>query len=327
MSKKKKTEEVSSFEELMMSAKMKESSMQLLEERERTGWKNLIQKKCPVYLHLPLFVLVSNWFEKQVTSSVKHYYLTVEPHVVYKTNQLLPVANKDVLPALQNGNVIYQFSCHCDSRYVGRTPQRLQYGIKQHVPKSIRYGTSSPKRHLPIRKWKYSTKSTTQIQSLTHDSVIGLYLLRRNSVCAQHYDESMFSILVKGRSLFHLSALEATFIKTSNPFINPLQTKRIRLEPRNSACFRLVVNLLRTASLSRSLVLCQSQLGFFYKYSAFSVLSKSPFRRSFLISVRRENEHSTQKNYTAYIAWKWKNRILWRKMLTKSNPNQPKLVK
>ena len=202
-----------------------------------------------------------------------------------------------MLPALQNGNVIYQFSCHCDSRYVGRTPQRLQYGIKQHVPKSIRYGTSSPKRHLPIRKWKYSTKSTTQIQSLTHDSVIGLYLLRRNSVCAQHYDESMFSILVKGRSLFHLSALEATFIKTSNPFINPLQTKRIRLEPRNSACFRLVVNLLRTASLSRSLVLCQSQLGFFYKYSAFSVLSKSPFRRSFLISVRRK-------------AWKEMNTLL-----------------
>ena len=63
----------------------------------------------------------------------------------YKTNQLLPVANKDVLPALQNRNVIYQFSCHCDSRYVGRTSQRLQDRIKQHVPKSIRYGTSSPK--------------------------------------------------------------------------------------------------------------------------------------------------------------------------------------
>ena len=127
-----------------------------------------------------------------------------------------PVANKDVLYALQNSNVIYQFSCHCDSRYVGRTSQSLQDRIKQHVPKSIRYGISSPKRDLPIRKCKYSTKSTTQIQFLMHGSAIRLHLLR-NPTCVQDYDDSMFSILEKGRSPFHLSALEATFIKTSNP--------------------------------------------------------------------------------------------------------------
>ena len=114
-------------------------------------------KECPVYLHLPWLSPVSNRFEKQVTSFVKHCYLAVEPHVVYKINQLLPVANKDVLPALQNSNVIYQFSCHCDSWYVGHTSQTLQDRIKQHVPKSIRYGTSSPKCDLPIHKCKYST--------------------------------------------------------------------------------------------------------------------------------------------------------------------------
>ena len=160
-------------------------------------------EKCADYLHLSWLGPVSNRFEKQVTFSVKHFYLTVEPHVVYKTNQLLPVANKDVLPALQNSNVIYQFLCHCDNRYVGRTSQRLQDRIGQDVAKYIRYGTSSPKRDLPIRK--YSTKSTTQIQSFTHDSAIGLHLLR-NPTCAQHYDDRMFSILAKGRSSFHLSA-------------------------------------------------------------------------------------------------------------------------
>ena len=96
-------------------------------------------EKCPVYLYLPWIGSVSNRFEKQVTSSVKHCHLSVEPHVVYKTNQLLPVANKNVLPALQNSNVIYQFLCHCNCRFVGRTSQRLQDRIKQHVPKSIRY--------------------------------------------------------------------------------------------------------------------------------------------------------------------------------------------
>ena len=43
-------------------------------------------EKCPVYLHLPWLGLVSNQFEKQVTSSVKHCYLTVlYKNVVYHT--------------------------------------------------------------------------------------------------------------------------------------------------------------------------------------------------------------------------------------------------
>ena len=39
----------------------------------------------------------------------------------------------------------------------------------------------------------------------------------QNPTCAQHYDNSRFSILARSRSPFHLFALEATFIKTSNP--------------------------------------------------------------------------------------------------------------
>ena len=118
-----------------------------------------------------------------------------------------------VLPALQKSNVNYQFSCHCDSRYVGRTSQRLQDRIKQQVPKSIRSCSSSQKRLLPARRCKSSTQTNTQ--SLASDSAIGLHLLQ-NPICAQHYDDSRFSILAQGRSPFHLSALEATFIKTSN---------------------------------------------------------------------------------------------------------------
>ena len=138
----------------------------------------------------------------------------VEPRVIYSTSELLSATNKDVLPALQKSSVIYQFSCHCDSRYVGRTSQRLQDRIKQLVPKSIRSCFSSQKRLLPARRCKSSTQTNTQ--SLASDSAIGLHLLQ-NLTCAQHYDDSRFSILAQGRSLFHLSALEATFIKTSNP--------------------------------------------------------------------------------------------------------------
>ena len=103
---------------------------------------------------------------------------------------------------------------HCDSRYVGRTSQRLQDRIKQHVPKSIRSCSSSQKHLLPACRCKSSTK--TNSQSLASDSTIGLHLLQ-NPICAQHNDDSRFSIRAQGRSSFHLSALEAAFIKTSNP--------------------------------------------------------------------------------------------------------------
>ena len=170
-------------------------------------------EKCPVYLRLPWLDFVSTRFEKQVKSAVKQCFSTVEPRVVYPTDELLSATNKDVLPALQKSNVIYQFSCHCDSRYVGRTSQRLQERIKQHVPKSIRSCSSSQKRLLSSRPCKSSTQTNTQ--SLTSDSAIGFYLLQ-NPTCTQHYDDSRFCILAQGRSPFHLSALKATFIKTSN---------------------------------------------------------------------------------------------------------------
>ena len=53
------------------------------------------------------------------------------------------------------------------------------------------------------------------MRSLVSDSAIALHLLQ-NPACAQHYDDSRFSILAQGRSPFYVFALEATFITTSN---------------------------------------------------------------------------------------------------------------
>jgi len=84
-------------------------------------------------------------FEKQITSAVKRCFFSLEPHVVFTTRQLLPATKKDVLPSHHHNNVTYQFVCDCDSRYVGRTSQRLEERIKQHIPKSI---TKPPTPHI-----------------------------------------------------------------------------------------------------------------------------------------------------------------------------------
>ena len=144
-------------------------------------------ERCPAYLRLPW--LGSTRFEKQVKSAVKQCFSAVEPRVVYSTKKLLSATNKDVLPAFQKSHVIYQFSCHCDSRHVCRTSQRLQDTIKQHVPKSIR-SCSSQKRTFPTPQCKSFTQPN--IQSLASDSAIGLHLLQKPELNVMMIVHSLF---------------------------------------------------------------------------------------------------------------------------------------
>ena len=100
---------------------------------------------------------------------------------------MLPAAKKDVLPTNQRSMVIYEYVCHCDSRYVGCTTQRLQERVKQHVPKAIKQKTiltqeqgthrSQPDRTRPNKKCK--AKSKTQFEPGSN-SAIGQHLLEFN---------------------------------------------------------------------------------------------------------------------------------------------------
>ena len=152
----------------------------------------------------------------QVKSDIQHCVTIVEPRVFYTTNQLLPATKKDVLPASKKSNEIYQFSCHCVSRYVGRTSQRLQDRIKQHVLKSIRSGVSSQKRALPAGDCKSSSQSATQ--HLASDSAILLKLLLQNPTCAPHYEDSRFSIFAKIALPFIFLLLKQHSLKLLIPF-------------------------------------------------------------------------------------------------------------
>ena len=119
-------------------------------------------------------------------------------------------ARKDVLPTTQKSSVIYDYKCHCDSRYVGPTSKRLQDRIKQHVPQWLRQELTSPRRSQPHRSCKrIDTKPDC-------DSAIGQHLLE-NDQYALNYDNKRFSILAAARSSFHLNLLDAAYIKTQRP--------------------------------------------------------------------------------------------------------------
>ena len=92
-------------------------------------------EKCPVYLKVPWIGKVSISLDINVKMAVESCYGSVPTRVIFTSKRMLSVACKDVLPTTLKSSVIYEYLCHCESRYVGRISQQLQDRIKQHVSK------------------------------------------------------------------------------------------------------------------------------------------------------------------------------------------------
>ena len=140
--------------------------------------------------------------------------------LIFSNQCMLPAAKKDVLPANQRSMVINEYVCHCDIRYVGRTTQRLQERIKQHVPKAIKQKTtltqeqgthrSQPTRTKPNTKCKAKTKTKFEPES---DSAIGQHLLESNE-CARNYSDLQFKLTLSFTWACYGSGLYFTEKKT-----------------------------------------------------------------------------------------------------------------
>ena len=84
-----------------------------------------------IYVSMARFCFYPVWRARRIAvlfieNAIKPCCSAEEPYVLYPTNELLSAAKKDVLLVLQKSNLIYQISSHCDSRYAGCTPQKLQ---------------------------------------------------------------------------------------------------------------------------------------------------------------------------------------------------------
>ena len=173
--------------------------------------KQFGSEKCPVYLKLPWLGNVSSKFGKKINKAITSCFYAVKPRAVYNTSFILPSAKKDSVPTTQKSCVVYEFSCRCEARYVGRTTQRLADRIEQHVPTSIRTKNTTI-REQPPRMCKNSNSK------MKNDSAIGQPLIK-NLECAKTYSDDNFRIIGQARSSFHLGVLESVCIKTENPVL------------------------------------------------------------------------------------------------------------
>ena len=120
---------------------------------------------------------------------------------------MLSSAKKDSIPTTQKSYAVFEFSCRCEARYVGRTTQRLADRIKQHVPTSIRK-KSSIVREQPPHMCKNTNSKTVCESAKGH--------LITNPECAKTHTDDNSRIIGQARSSFYLSVLESVYIKTQN---------------------------------------------------------------------------------------------------------------
>ena len=78
------------------------------------------------------------------------------------------------------------------------------------MPKIVFQGRISQDRSALAR----SCKPIRSLKAETSLSAVEQHLLQ-NPTCAREYNDDKFSVLARGRTSFHLSTLEATYIKTS----------------------------------------------------------------------------------------------------------------
>ena len=90
----------------------------------------------------------------------------------------------------QISSLIYSFRCTCSLQYIGRTGQRLDARIKQHVPTKIQLGN-------------YFADHINN----TYGSAIAEHLINKRD-CVSTYSADLFTILSRSHSDVHLKVLE-----------------------------------------------------------------------------------------------------------------------
>ena len=117
-----------------------------------------------VYIRLSWLGPTSTGFKNRIFRTTRAATTTCTPVCVFTTRRMLSTCNKDVLPAAEISNVIYLFNCACGHGYVGRTSQRLEERIKQHVPVSLVAKATCHQQQEPAKK-PLETKHTMVLRS------------------------------------------------------------------------------------------------------------------------------------------------------------------
>ena len=158
--------------------------------------------KCPVYLCLPYISSRGEKFAKCITAAVGKCYFSAAVRVIFLTRTAFVSMRKDVLPPHHINSVIYKYTCSCGSEYIGRTSNRLDLRIKQHLPARIL--------NLELKRGQLVNTSGSSIADHMIDS----------RECVADFNVDRFSILSRSHLLYHLKVLETIYVRSFQPSLS-----------------------------------------------------------------------------------------------------------
>ena len=152
--------------------------------------------KCAVYLRL---TYIGERFAESITAAVGKGYFSTSVRLIFQTRTAFISIRKDVLPPYHVNSVIYKYTCSCDSDYIGRTSNRLDLRIKQHLPAQIL--------NLEFKSGQLAN---------TSGSYIAEHMIISRE-CVADFNVDRFSILSRSHSIFHLQLLETLYVRSLQP--------------------------------------------------------------------------------------------------------------
>lgn len=91
--------------------------------------------KKPVYMRLPFRGdSAAQVLSDRLITSVHRVFPTVNMRISFHSRALFIPTLKDKLLASTTSMCIYQFTCSCGARYIGRTTRKLSQRIREHLP-------------------------------------------------------------------------------------------------------------------------------------------------------------------------------------------------
>ena len=122
-------------------------------------------------------------------------YFSAAVPVIFQTRAAFVSMRKDVLLPHHINSVLYKYTCSYGSDYVGRTSNRLDLRIRQHLPAWIL--------NLRLKRGQLAN---------TSGSSIAEHMINSRE-CVADFNVDWFSILSRSHSPFHLKVVETLYVR------------------------------------------------------------------------------------------------------------------
>nr|CAH8842106.1 unnamed protein product [Trichobilharzia regenti] len=105
--------------------------------------ETLTAPKKKIYMNLDFKGdLASDILKRRITSSLRRTFFAATLRIVFSSRPLICRSLKDKIPHLATSMCIYQFTCCCGARYIGRSTRILSKRIQEHYPAWLRKGNT-----------------------------------------------------------------------------------------------------------------------------------------------------------------------------------------